>query len=189
MEPKEAVDGVEPEAIPLVMLHGFGCGFVQFYKNLDHIHSKRRVFGIDLPGFGRSTRIPFTPDAQTAEEEFVEALESWRQGVGLNEFILLGHSLGGFLSCAYAMKHPSRVRHLVLVDPWGFPVCPENFEFRNARLRGRWQFLLKAIAPIAARINPLSPVRAAGPLGLLQSCASYSVLATTAVFTTANQNQ
>ena len=171
MEPEEAVDGVETEGTPLVMVHGFGCGFVQFYKNLDHIHSKRRVFGIDLPGFGRSTRVPFTPDAQTAEDEFVEALEKWRLGVGLDKFILLGHSLGGFLSCAYAMKHPSRVRHLILVDPWGFPVCPENFEptFRNARLTRRWQVFLKAIAPIAARINPLSPVRAAGPLGSIQS--------------------
>lgn len=34
----------------------------------------------------------------------MEALELWRQEVGLTKFTLLGHSFGGFISARYALK-------------------------------------------------------------------------------------
>ena len=62
-EPTEQAVGPR---LPLVMIHGFGAGFLQFYKNLDHLHSERRLLALDLPGFGRSTRIQFTREAERA---------------------------------------------------------------------------------------------------------------------------
>jgi pimeloyl-ACP methyl ester carboxylesterase len=35
-------------------------------------------------------------------------MEGWRRAVGLEKFILLGHSMGGNLSAAYALKYPER---------------------------------------------------------------------------------
>ena len=53
--------------------------------------------------------------AETAEIELIDSLENWRQSVGLDKFVLLGHSLGAFLACSYAMpKYPARVKHLIL---------------------------------------------------------------------------
>ena len=157
-EPEEDV-GTE-ELLPLVMIHGFGAGIFQFYKNLDHLHSKRRVFAFDLPGFARSTRINFSPDAEAAEEEFVAAIEKWRENVGLEKFIILGHSLGAFLSCSYAMKYPSRVRHLILNDPWGFPI--HSTDPNSTR---RFPFWVVAVGVLLSYFKPLTAVRVAGPLG------------------------
>jgi len=182
LEPEQApVQG----RTPLVLVHGFGCGIVQFYKNLDHLHSDRRLYALDLPGFARSTRIPFPADAEGAESEFVEALERWREGVGLDEFILLGHSLGAFLSLSYSMKYPSRVRHLILNDPWGFPVRSSSSNssseatdsaaaaaasaYPNSQpsssSSSRLPLWAKVGATFMSKFNPLAPIRAAGPLG------------------------
>ena len=144
------------------MIHGFGCGIPQFYKNFDHLHSNRKLYAIDLPGFARSTRVEFSADAEQCEEEFVEYIEKWREGVGLDKFILLGHSLGAFLSCAYTMRHPGRVRHLILDDPWGFPLKPATLEFQGRRR----PLLYAAVTLYTRRFNPLSPIRVAGPLGI-----------------------
>ncbi len=75
---------------------------------------------IDLAGFGRSSRCSFNSDPALAEFQYVSALEKWREQVGLKKMILLGHSFGGYLSAAYALRHPNNVQHLILADPWGF---------------------------------------------------------------------
>lgn len=154
-----------PDKLPLVMLHGFGAGLLQFYKNFDGLHGDRWLHALDLPGFARSSRVPFTPDAEAAESEYVEMIEKWRLGVGLDRFILLGHSFGAFLACSYAMKYPSHVRHLVLVDPWGFSIKPAIEEANRG-------FPL-LISTFATRVNPLSPIRAVGPFGRLISSTQH----------------
>ena len=146
-----------PGKLPLVMLHGFGAGLLQFYKNFDGLHEDRSLHAMDLPGFARSSRVTFTPEAEAAEREYVELIEKWREGVGLEKFILLGHSFGAFLACSYAMRYPSRVRHLVLVDPWGFSIKPAVGVANS--------YLSLLISAFAARFNPLTPIRAAGPFG------------------------
>ena len=149
-------------ATPLVMVHGFGCGIPQYYKNYDSLHANREVYGIDLPGYGRSTRVKFTDCPEENENLFVEYLEKWRVGVGLEKFILLGHSFGAFLCAAYSIKYPSRVRHLVMNDPWGLPVRLEEIESGRGRKYPMW---INAVAVVISKFNPFTPIRMAGPVG------------------------
>ncbi|CAJ1071532.1 (Lyso)-N-acylphosphatidylethanolamine lipase [Xyrichtys novacula] len=153
---------------PLVMVHGFGGGVGLWIRNLEPLSRSRPIYAFDLLGFGRSSRPSFSSDAAKAEEQFVDSIEQWRQSVGLENMILLGHSLGGYLATSYAIQYPSRVSHLILVDPWGFPEQPktqgEN-QGTNVVKRPpppRW---VKAIAAVVSLFNPLAVIRAAGPWG------------------------
>ncbi|XP_053294689.1 (Lyso)-N-acylphosphatidylethanolamine lipase [Pleuronectes platessa] len=156
---------------PLVMVHGFGGGVGMWIRNLDALSRSRPVYAFDLLGFGRSSRPPFPSDAAEAEEQFVASIEQWRQSVGLETMILLGHSLGGYLATSYAIQYPSRVSHLILVDPWGFPEHPsaqteadggKGTEVARRPSPPRW---VKAILAVGSLFNPLAVIRAAGPWG------------------------
>ncbi|XP_050674752.1 1-acylglycerol-3-phosphate O-acyltransferase ABHD5 isoform X3 [Leptidea sinapis] len=150
----------EASQTPLVMLHGMGAGVALWCPNLNALAATRPVYAIDLLGFGRSSRPKFASDAEKVEAQWVESVEEWRREVNLNNFILLGHSLGGYIATAYALKYPERVRHLILAEPWGFPEKPANvYEKYQVPL---W---IRAIATALQPFNPLWAVRAAGPAG------------------------
>ncbi|XP_047461220.1 1-acylglycerol-3-phosphate O-acyltransferase ABHD5-like [Mugil cephalus] len=148
-----------PPRTPLVLLHGFGGGVALWAQNLDALSSSGPVYALDLLGFGRSSRPQFSIDPEGAEEQFVEALEEWREKVGLEDVVLLGHNLGGYLSAAYALKYPHRVKHLLLVEPWGFPARPENPHHTSIPV---W---IRAMGAVMSPFNPLAGLRLAGPLG------------------------
>ena len=83
-------------------------------RNMDGLSPHFRLFALDWLGTGLSGRPPFPSEGrQAAEDFFVESLEKWRGKMGLDKFVLLGHSLGGYLSACYALQHPevSLARH------------------------------------------------------------------------------
>jgi len=129
--------------------------------NLDDLAANRTVYSFDLLGFGLSSRPKFSSNPKVVEAEFVESVESWRQALQLKKpFILLGHSLGGFVAASYAFKYPDQVKHLILVDPWGVPEMPKEREV------GRdWPLWVKALRVVLQPFNPLAAVRGAGPWG------------------------
>lgn len=145
---------------PLVMVHGFGGGVGLWIRNLDPLCQSRPVIAFDLLGFGRSSRPGFPLDAATAERRSVTSIEHWRQALGLEKMILLGHSLGGYFATSYAIQYPERVRHLILVDPWGFEPMPAE----GVKSLGCPWWVEKILA-VASFFNPLAIIRVAGPLG------------------------
>ena len=95
-----------------------------------------------------------------AEKQFTRSIEEWRKEANVKKMILLGHSMGGFLGCSYALTYPDNVQHLILADPWGFPEKPTDVNTKyNVPI---W---VKAVAYAVSPLNPLWALRAAGPWG------------------------
>lgn len=117
----------------LVMLHGYGAGLGFFYKNFEALSRAPgwKLYALDLLGMGRSSRPPFRIQAKDrqgkiteAENWFIDALEEWRQKRKIEKFTLLGHSLGGYMAVAYALKYPGHLNKLILASPVGIPEDP-----------------------------------------------------------------
>lgn len=113
----------------IVVCHGFGAGLGFFYRNylsLSQIPNSK-IYAIDWLGMGSSSRPDFKFKHTTktsvkdvvrdSEDFFVEGLEEWRQVQKIEKMVLVGHSLGGYLSTVYALKYPERVEKLILVSP------------------------------------------------------------------------
>lgn len=124
----------EPVENNLVILHGYGAGLGFFYKNFEPLSRAKgwQLYALDMLGMGRSTRPPFKlPSAKdkeakitAAEDWFIDALEEWRVKRKIERFTLMGHSLGGYMAVAYALKYPGRLNKLILASPVGIPEDP-----------------------------------------------------------------
>ena len=116
-------------ATPLVVTHGYASGSGIYYAAAPPLAEKwpGPVYILDSPGCGLSSRpewknvTPATCSLEESEGFFVDHLEGWRKAMGLDSFVLCGHSVGGYLAIAYAEKHPAHVERLVLVSPVGLP--------------------------------------------------------------------
>ncbi len=117
----------------LVMLHGYGAGLGFFYKNFEGLSRVKgwKLYALDMLGMGRSSRPPFKIHAKDpagkiteAENWFIDALEEWRVLKKIEKFTLLGHSLGGYVAVAYALKYPGHLNKLILASPVGIPEDP-----------------------------------------------------------------
>lgn len=155
---------------PLVMVHGFGGGIGVYIKNMSDLSRCRRLLTFDLLGFGRSSRLSLSNDPVEVEEQYVTSIERWRENMGLESFVIMGHSLGAYLSCAYALRHPTRVKHLILVDAWGFGIKPDDDEVIWTRggenvYSHEVSFWARGLIGVLGKLNPLAPLRITGPLG------------------------
>ncbi|MFN0090544.1 MAG: alpha/beta fold hydrolase [Acidimicrobiales bacterium] len=101
-----------PARPALVFTHGGGDSWETWSKQLDHFGAARRTVAWDLRGHGRS-HAPHDPAYYTRELALAD-LAAVVESVGA-PVVLAGHSLGGYLSIAYALAHPEQVAALVLV--------------------------------------------------------------------------
>ncbi|KAK4429333.1 putative 1-acylglycerol-3-phosphate O-acyltransferase [Sesamum alatum] len=124
----------------LVMVHGYGASQGFFFRNFDALANHFKVIAIDQLGWGGSSRPDFTcKSTEETEAWFIDSFEEWRKAKNLSNFILLGHSFGGYVAAKYALKHPEHVQHLILVGPAGFTSETEHRSEWLTRFRATWK--------------------------------------------------
>jgi pimeloyl-ACP methyl ester carboxylesterase len=109
---------------PVVFVHGAVMTRAQWTLQVDRFaKAGYRSISIDLPGHGALADRAFTLDAAT------EAIETVIDRVAGGRAILVGLSLGGYVSMAVAARSPQRVRGLVLAGSTREPTGPARFAY------------------------------------------------------------
>jgi pimeloyl-ACP methyl ester carboxylesterase len=89
------------------MIHGFGGGAGVFLRMAPLLTSHYEVICIDLLGMGASGRPKYDIwECQPAIDWFLDSLKSYFEKRNLNDFVLLGHSFGGYMAAEYALQYP-----------------------------------------------------------------------------------
>ncbi len=115
--------------VPIVVLHG-GPDFDHEYllPEMDRLAESFHLVYYDQWGRGRSFSGQ-QPHGVTMATE-VDDLDRVRASFGFESIVLLGHSWGALLAMEYAIRHPGRVSHLILMNP--APASRvDAFAFRN----------------------------------------------------------
>ena len=99
----------------LMLLHGLGTSSETWVPTIRALVDRFTVYAPDLPGHGQSSGAPL----RGSVEPLVKALDDFCAELEIETAAVVGHSLGGLVAVRFALTHPDRVSHLVLVDAGG----------------------------------------------------------------------
>ena len=101
-----------PQGIPVIVLHGGPGGGCSPPMRRYFDPAIFRVVLFDQRGCGRSR--PLATVEHNTTWHLIRDIESIRQALQIQQFVVFGGSWGATLALIYAISHPTRVRHLVL---------------------------------------------------------------------------
>jgi pimeloyl-ACP methyl ester carboxylesterase len=106
---------------PIVLIHGFPTSSHLWRDVVPLLPSGRRIVVLDLLGYGRSDR-PMERDLSIKghAERVIALLDALR----IQYAAIVGHDLGGGIAQHLAVRHPTRVERLCLIDSVGFDEWP-----------------------------------------------------------------
>jgi len=109
--------GGSESAEPVILIHGFSVPYFIYDPTFEFLsQSGFRVLRYDLFGRGYSDR----PHARYNLDLFVKQLADLLDALRFTSPVnLIGLSMGGPIASAFTIRHPERVRKLVLIDPIG----------------------------------------------------------------------
>lgn len=111
-------DEGRPDAKTLVLIHGFAASLHTWEPWVAALGEHYRIVSLDLPGHGLSR----TPDsAKMNPGYFGEAIAEMTAQLEIDQFVLVGNSMGGATAWQFALEYPARLEGLVLVAASGWP--------------------------------------------------------------------
>jgi 3-oxoadipate enol-lactonase len=103
--------------IPIVLLHGFPLDRRMWDAQVEMLARSFRVIAPDLRGFGQSSLEPADVESGVGMDHHATDVLAMLDALGVTEsVVLVGFSMGGYVAFQIALKHPERVRGLVLCD-------------------------------------------------------------------------
>ncbi len=112
----------------LVFVHGFMGGSQQWVGQRQALGDAFDIITPDLPGFGENAHLT-APDSITGFAQWVLDDLSTR---GIEQFHIVGHSMGGMIVQEIVRLAPHRVAHMVLYGTGATGVLPGRFESISA---------------------------------------------------------
>lgn len=138
------------EAPVMLMLHGFGVSGHMFDEFAERMQDRYRLLALDQRGHGDSD---WSAEGDYSRDAFVSDVEAFRLALGLDRFVLIGHSMGGLNAVSYAVQHPGQVKALVLVDV-GPEAAREGVDNIVRFTRGPDELEFDEFVEMAHRFNP-----------------------------------
>ena len=107
----------------LLMVHGYGGCAATYFKVLPELSKHFHVFMFDMYGMGGSYRFDFVDlikDWKDAMNVMTKSINEMIQKLDLDNFYILAHSMGGYITAHYLSMYRHRIRGVFMVSPAGF---------------------------------------------------------------------
>lgn len=103
---------------PVIALHGLTASYVNFIGVAECLRGRVPLLGFDLRGRGDADK----PDGPYGLSQHARDVAAAMRNMALGPSLVIGHSMGAFISAALAAQEPGLVSGLILIDG-GFPLA------------------------------------------------------------------
>ncbi len=105
-------DDVGDGNIPIIFLHGFPFNKSMWHGQMEFLKFQHRLIALDIRGFGKST----DEDSELSIDLFAEDLIAFMDALSIEQAIICGLSMGGFIALNAVKRFPHRFVSLILCD-------------------------------------------------------------------------
>jgi len=98
----------------VLFVHSLAGNCGHWFRQLEHLRRNQRALAFDLRGHGLSSP---AMDGDYSISALAKDIESVANALQLQQFFLVGHSLGASVAIEFAGKHPEMLTGLLLADP------------------------------------------------------------------------
>ena len=137
MEKKVRGDGLEINVAiwegtgrPVICVHGITANCRSWDVLAAALSPSHRLIAMDLRGRGRSDK----PSEGYSMEHHIRDIHHLMDDMGIERAVLMGHSLGAFISLVFSAEYPDRVDRIILVDGAGV-LTQEQFDHVFAAIK------------------------------------------------------
>jgi pimeloyl-ACP methyl ester carboxylesterase len=119
---------------PVVLVHGFAEDGTVWENQIEYLKDKYQLIIPDMPGSGQSSPRDHTQgDASWSMEYFAECIRAILDQENISRVSMIGHSMGGYITLAFADAWPERLRSFGLFHSTAFA---DSEEKKTTRRRG-----------------------------------------------------
>jgi len=120
------------QGFPLVLQHGYFGGAEVWQTQINYFKSRFDVIAPNLAGFGDSADLIAPDSIEESAQQVFDLLDS----LGIKQFYLLGHSMGGMVVQQMAAMQNDRVKKLVCYGTGPVGLLPDRFETLDQSRQG-----------------------------------------------------
>jgi proline iminopeptidase len=134
----------------LLIAGGPGDSHAVYHPFFSRLAGDHRIIYYDAFGVGRSDRAKSPSEYHFARD--VEDVEGLRTALGLGAITIVGHSYGGMVAQAYALKYPQSVKRLILIDTfYSGAMWQTNNDNCNQEIRSQYPDVWEKLQAMRAR--------------------------------------
>ena len=126
----------------VVLIHGFLENSTMWDKIVPELTKRNRVITIDLLGHGKSDCLGYVHSM----ELFAKTVEAVLKHLKIRKYILVGHSLGGYISLAISKMNPTKIKGLCLLNSTSEKDSEERIKIRiraNKMVQNNFENMVK----------------------------------------------
>jgi pimeloyl-ACP methyl ester carboxylesterase len=111
---------------PVLLIHGFAEDGEVWHNQINFLKDHYQLIIPDIPGSGKS---PFNEQLSTVDD-YADAIKAILDNEKITSCILIGHSLGGYITLAFAEKYPQLLKAFGLFHSTAFADSEEKKQVR-----------------------------------------------------------